>query len=48
MTSRAHDRRGFLHGLLAAGAVTAATPIRADAASRRRARSRFCRRMPAP
>ena len=24
MTSRAHDRRGFLHGILAAGAVTAA------------------------
>ena len=31
MTSRAHDRRGFLHGMLAAGAVTAAAvPIHAD------------------
>jgi len=31
MTSRAHDRRGFLHGMLAAGAVTAAAgPIRAE------------------
>jgi hypothetical protein len=31
MTSRAHDRRGFLHGMLAAGAVTAAAvPIGAD------------------
>ncbi|HEY7058525.1 MAG TPA: glycoside hydrolase family 172 protein [Vicinamibacterales bacterium] len=31
MTSRVHDRRGFLHGILAAGSVAAASPIRTDA-----------------
>ncbi len=38
MTSRAHDRRGFLHGILAAGAVTAAGPVRMDAQAQPQAR----------
>ena len=38
MTSRAHDRRGFLHGILAAGAVTAASPVRMDAQAQPQAR----------
>src|SRR4249919_111558 len=38
MTSRAHDRRGFLHGILAAGAVTAASPVHMDAQAQPQAR----------
>ena len=40
MTSRAHDRRGFLHGILAAGGRAAAAPAAAQAQAQARGATR--------